>query len=94
MVLGLMDWPFFSIVCRVCQAGEDIFTGERRVLGEEIFGAIAGGEEAEDGCGGDAGAFDGGLAAADVGIDDDALHGLILGGRGWGDKAVDVGWVE
>lgn len=69
----------YRVVCleqvgRVGQAGEHVFAGEGGVLGEDVVDAVAGGEEAQHRACGDAGALDGGLAAADVGIDDDALH--------------------
>ncbi len=58
--------------------GEHIFTGQARVSLEHLFNAVARSQKLEDRLHGDSRSFDDRFAIADVRVDLDAFHDVII----------------
>jgi hypothetical protein len=59
------------------EASQDVFSSQQWILLKDILDGITSSKKFEDGLCRDPGAFDGGLAVADVGLNNDAIHGAL-----------------
>ena len=72
------------------QPREYVIPRERRISGQHVFDAVAGGEELQHGLNGDASTFDRRLAVADVRMNDDLSHSVKRNHYAWRVQGFDA----